>query len=248
MVLSDIIKSGDMMNKNFIIIPAIILITMILGIFIYKKSFNKNSIQNVNSSPSTQEHLTVIPSQSVSVSSSVAVSVTPTQSPVLSNFGLVYPIAEFKERITKKPFGIYITPQNSPVQPERFSGYHNGVDVEYQDVESDVPVYAVNSGKVVYSGEVSGYGGVVMLEIELDGAKHTVLYGHIRPSSLPSLWSSVNKGDQIGLLGTGYSSETDGERRHLHFAILSDNRIDVRGYVQSESELSSWLNPLNYYN
>lgn len=47
---------------------------------------------------------------------------------------IVLPIAEFEKRITKKPFGIYITPQNSPVQPERFTGYHTGVDVEYEDI------------------------------------------------------------------------------------------------------------------
>ena len=41
-------------------------------------------------------------------------------------------------RITKKPFGIFITTQNSPVQPERFSGYHTGVDVEYKDAEGRI--------------------------------------------------------------------------------------------------------------
>jgi len=32
---------------------------------------------------------------------------------------------------------IYITPQTSPVQPERFTGYHTGVDVEYNDIKSE---------------------------------------------------------------------------------------------------------------
>jgi hypothetical protein len=36
-----------------------------------------------------------------------------------------------KAGLQKKPFGIYITPENSPVQPENFTGYHTGIDVEY---------------------------------------------------------------------------------------------------------------------
>jgi len=101
------------------------------------------------------------------------------------------PVADFKKRVTKKPFGIYITPQNSPVRPECFSGYHTGADAEYEDVTADVPVFAIADCIVVLSETASGYGGVFMVEFDIDGAKHTALYGHIRPSSLPQ------KGDQI---------------------------------------------------
>jgi len=45
-------------------------------------------------------------------------------------------------------------------------------------------------------------------------------------------------------LGKGYSDETDGERKHLHFAIHKGTKIDVRGYVQTKGELQDWLNPL----
>jgi hypothetical protein len=55
------------------------------------------------------------------------------------------------------------------------------------------------------------------------------------------------KGDPLALLGTGYSSETDGERRHLHFAVLSNDRVDIKGYVQSESDLSGWIDPLTLF-
>lgn len=160
---------------------------------------------------------------------------------------LVAPIADFKTRITKKPFGIYITPQNSPVQPERFTGYHTGTDVEYQDVTEDVPVYALFDGKIVLSKTASGYGGVFMIDFTYEGVERCALYGHIRPSSLPKLGTQATKGEQLGLLGTGYSTETDGERRHLHFAILSDNRLSILGYVQTKSQLSGWIDPLNLY-
>jgi murein DD-endopeptidase MepM/ murein hydrolase activator NlpD len=157
------------------------------------------------------------------------------------------PVADFKPRITKKPFGIYITPQNSPVQPEKFTGYHTAVDVEYQDISANVPVYALSEGKIVLARTASGYGGILMLEFELNGNKHTAIYGHLRPSSLPKVEDKVVKGQQIGLLGTGYSVETDGERRHLHFGILSDNRLDLKGYVKNKSELSGWIDPLTLY-
>lgn len=157
------------------------------------------------------------------------------------------PVAEFKKRITKKKFGTYITPENSPVQPERFSGYHTGVDVEYQDVTSTVNVHAIADGTVLYSGWVSGYGGVTLLTHKINGANHTVLYGHLAPNSLLAAGTQVKANQVIGHLGKNHSTETDGERRHLHFTILSDNRQDFRGYVSTKEQLSGWLNPLSIY-
>src|SRR5579863_6635904 len=43
---------------------------------------------------------------------------------------LTEPISGGLSRVTKKPFGIYVTPQNSPVQPEKFTGFHTGIDFE----------------------------------------------------------------------------------------------------------------------
>ena len=138
--------------------------------------------------------------------------------------------------------------QENPVQPEKFSGYHTGDDVEYSDLTSDVPVYAIADGTIKYSNWVSGYGGTLILDVSINGTPHSVLYGHLRPSSLPKTGTNFKKGDQVAVLGTAYSTETDGERRHLHFAVLSDDRIDLKGYVQNISELSGWINPLSLYN
>lgn len=157
------------------------------------------------------------------------------------------PVKDFVSRITKKPFGIYITPQTSPIQPERFSGYHTGADAEYEDVTNDVPVYATADGEVVLSETADGYGGMFMISFDLNGAKHTALYGHIRPSSLPPVGKTFSKGAELGVLGTGYSTETDGERKHLHFAVLSNDRVDIKGYVQNKSDLVNWLDPLTLY-
>ena len=69
----------------------------------------------------------------------------------------------------------------------------------------------------------------------------------MRATSLLKKGTTVTKGMKIGVLGTGYSSETDGERRHLHFGIIISPDVDVRGYVQTRAELSKWRNPLELY-
>ena len=154
---------------------------------------------------------------------------------------LVEPVALFSQRITKKPFGIHITPATSLVQPERFSGYHTGVDIEYADINGDVPVYAITDGTVLLSRQASGYGGVVAIRHQVNGESVVAIYGHLDPAVLPATGDTVTKGEQIGILGEGNSPETDGERKHLHFAIHKDTQPDIRGYVSSQAELEQWL-------
>lgn len=218
------------MHRRTIIIAIISLIAAIIVVMIMILITKKINSKNTAQSPTT--------------TSTISATTEATTQPVNA---FAEPVADFKKRVTKKPFGIYITPETSPVQPERFSGYHTGADAEYEDVTSDVPVLAITDGKVILSETSSGYGGVFMISFNLDGTTHTALYGHIRPSSLPKVGKEFKKGDWTGLLGTGYSSETDGERRHLHFAVLSDDRLDIKGYVQNESQLSGWLDPLTLY-
>jgi len=153
------------------------------------------------------------------------------------------PIGEFEKRITKKFFGTYVTPNNSPVIPERFRGYHTGVDVEYADVEGEVEVRAVAKGEVLVSRNASGYGGVMVIEHEIRGEKYFMIYGHLQQKSMLKVGEKVENGEKIGILGKGYSLETDGERRHLHFGISKTNNI--RGYSENEAELkSNWIDPV----
>lgn len=162
----------------------------------------------------------------------------PTTEP-LERVEYYYPIAEFRERIVKKSFGVYITPQDSPVQPERFKGYHAGVDVEYEDIGVDVPVFAVCDGEIVLSKWVSGYGGALILKCR----ENYYLYGHLNVDSIVKK-TEVLKGEQIAILGKGNTSQTDNERKHLHFSI-NKKSADLRGYVQNKSELYDWENPLD---
>jgi murein DD-endopeptidase MepM/ murein hydrolase activator NlpD len=158
---------------------------------------------------------------------------------------LVEPVPDFRNRITKKPFGIFITPATSPVQPERFSGYHTAIDIEYDDVEEDVPVKAIADGEVVASRRANGYGGVVVIRHTIDGASRLVLYGHLDPASMVKINTAVQAGDTIGQLGEGGTPETDGERKHLHLGVLAGDEIILSGYVQSESQLGGWIDPLS---
>jgi murein DD-endopeptidase MepM/ murein hydrolase activator NlpD len=160
------------------------------------------------------------------------------------------PIRDASSRITKKPFGIHITPETSPIQPERFSGYHTGTDFEiFPDEEfRDVSVYAVCDGSLIIKKYASGYGGVAIEKCELYGNAVTVIYGHLSLSSISQkVDSQLKAGDQLGILGKGYSQETDGERKHLHLGIHKDPGISMLGYVQKKSGLSAWIDPCRYF-
>ncbi len=159
------------------------------------------------------------------------------------------PIANALSRITKKPFGIFITPKTSPVQPERFQGYHTGSDLETTSEEqnTDVSVMAFCEGKLLEKKIASGYGGVAVESCLLEGQNVTVVYGHLRLSSITAkVGNQLKSGDFLGKLGKGFSSETDGERKHLHLAIHKGSSINILGYVQSKAQLSEWLDSARY--
>lgn len=162
---------------------------------------------------------------------------------------IYFPIQNFTAQATYKLFGTYITPATSPIQPERFSGYHTGVDVETtQDQQSqDVAIYAVADGTVSVKTTASGYGGVLAIEFESDGQTIQAMYGHVRLSSIAAqVGDQVKAGQQLGFLGTGFSDETDGERKHLHFGLVLGAEPALPGYVSSQSQLGGWLDPADF--
>lgn len=159
------------------------------------------------------------------------------------------PLSDATSRVTKKPFGIKITPSSSPVQPEKFTGYHTGVDFETfeSEAESDVRVNAICQGKLLAKKIVSGYGGVAVQKCALEGEDVTVLYGHLKFASIaPAVGDDLAAGQELGILGKGFSVETDGERKHLHLGFHKGSEINFRGYVASQSELDAWLDVMKY--
>ena len=162
---------------------------------------------------------------------------------------LFEPLTNSLARITKKPFGIYITPQTSPVQPEKFRGYHTGADFEIFDdeIDKEVPVSAVCAGPLLLKRTATGYGGVAVQACQLEGNDVTVVYGHLKFSSIsPKIGDQIEQGQKLGILGKGYSTETDGERKHLHLSIHKGKSVVLLGYVQNKNELNNWLDPAIY--
>ncbi len=159
------------------------------------------------------------------------------------------PIADALARVTKKPFGIKVSPDNSPVSPERFSGYHTGVDFETtpDEADADIPVFAVCDGPLIYRGTVNGYGGVAVQRCKLNNEDITVLYGHLKLKSIAAAVNSdISAGDQLSILGQGYSAETDGERKHLHLGIHRGQEVNYLGYVPTEAQLKDWIDIIPY--
>lgn len=147
------------------------------------------------------------------------------------------------DRITKKSFGTYVTPEKSPVSPEKFTGFHTGLDFEAPE-DGDVSVRAACSGEIIYKQTVGGYGGVLIQRCDVAGEPVTALYGHIRLSSVTkTVGDSLTAGEEFAQLGTGFSAETDGERPHLHFGLHKGSRVELKGYSQNENDLKNWLAP-----
>lgn len=162
---------------------------------------------------------------------------------------LVFPLDNALSRVTKKPFGIKVSPSNSPVSPERFSGYHTSVDFETfpKEQDIDVTVHAVCSGTLLVKEYATGYGGVAVQSCTLENEAVTIVYGHVKLASITkSVGDQILAGENLGILGKGYSAETDGEPKHLHLGIHKGTGVNIKGYVQTSAELASWLDPTRY--
>lgn len=173
--------------------------------------------------------------------------------PVLAeNQQWYYPIQGFESRQQYKTFNQYIDKNfyrgREALFPTKYTGYHVADDLEINKGEEneDVPVYAVADGKITLAGPVSGYGGVILLSIDND--LHTALYGHVKLGSLKvKAGDTVRAGQELGYLGNAFSSETGGERKHLHFGVYNGKGIYYRGYEQSETIVKSkWIDPAAY--
>lgn len=86
--------------------------------------------------------------------------------------------------------------------------YHSGMDIA---VDYGTPIYAADSGTVVYSGWLGGYGYCVMID---HGGGLVTLYGHNQGLNVNE-GQYVNKGTVIAYAGsTGYSTGP-----HCHFEV-----------------------------
>lgn len=224
----------NQLNKN--LLRAILAVVILLSLyFVVTKKITSPTVPVDNT---TGQNSNTVVNAATNVSAK-----TPSKSNIFE------PISNALNRITKKPFGIYITKQNSPVQPERFSGYHTGVDFETTPEEQniDVSIAAICSGKLVMKKYATGYGGVAVEACQIDGADVTVIYGHLKLSSIQSSTGQpLKEGEDFAVLGKGYSSETDGERKHLHLGIHKGASINILGYAQKQADLTGWIDAEKY--
>jgi len=212
-----------------LIISGLILLSALFGFF----NFKFPSIKNIEVEKPTKDNLLIESEEEQKA-----------PKPELDYFP---PIDNFIKRISKKSFGDYITPQTSLVQPEKFKGYHTGVDLEIfpGEEQKEVKVFAFCESKIIEKRKVTGYGGVLVQACQIEKEPVTVLYGHLQLTSIEKeKGGKLKKGELIGILGKGFSFETDGERKHLHFAIHKGTKIEYRGYVQTKGELKDWIDPL----
>lgn len=165
------------------------------------------------------------------------------QPPPAAKTAVVAPIDNADARVTKKPFGLHVTPQNSPVKPERFSGYHTGTDFETTPAEANIGIAfkAICSGKILQKRTASGYGGLLVQACSINNQPVTVVYGHVSLKSIAkNVGDNLVQGEQIGVLGHS-PDETDGERKHLHLGIHLGTGVNVAGYTPNPLQLGQWL-------
>ncbi|MFZ4826680.1 MAG: peptidoglycan DD-metalloendopeptidase family protein [Phototrophicaceae bacterium] len=104
-------------------------------------------------------------------------------------------------------------PLNSYTWIRGFSGYHTGVDLA---ASVGTPVYAANSGRVIFAGWNSwGYGYMVALA----HGPFTSIYGHMSAVYV-GCGQDVGAGANIGAVGSSGNSSGP----HLHFEIRYNNQ------------------------
>lgn len=224
--------------KKFLIV-SIICLCLGMSFWVFSKSKQVNPIdQTISIKTDSQTSSTTESNTKASTSSSE----TPNQPASL----FTEPISDTAKRITKKHFGTYVEPGNSPVSPERFKGFHTGLDIETfpEEENQDIEVKAICTGELRQKQTINGYGGVAIQDCLFKNKPITILYGHLKFASIKSpIKKTIQAGETIGLLGKGFSTETSNERKHLHLSIHQGITIDVRGYVASKNQLDTWLDP-----
>jgi murein DD-endopeptidase MepM/ murein hydrolase activator NlpD len=152
------------------------------------------------------------------------------------------PVKGYSERRTLKTFG-------TSVDDDRFFGFHLGEDVEFGDTEGTVTVQAIAPGKVVFAGWAKGYGGVILIEHTVGTESISAIYGHMDSTTMKvKQGEMVKKGQELGQLGEGHSHETDGRRKHLHFALYpTGEKLQFQGYAEAQEDLVNWIDPLQFF-
>jgi murein DD-endopeptidase MepM/ murein hydrolase activator NlpD len=108
--------------------------------------------------------------------------------------------------------------------------YHLGVDII---APADTPILSPLDGEVIESSVEIGkasYGGYVVIRYPILWENFCVLYGHLDPNALHSVWP-ISIGSELGKIG---SSNVNGDwTTHLHMQAFTGKDIDIwksKGY------------------
>jgi murein DD-endopeptidase MepM/ murein hydrolase activator NlpD len=111
-------------------------------------------------------------------------------------------------------------PITSPFGP-RWGSFHAGIDI---GASTGTPIHAAAAGTVIYCGEESGYGNLVVLD---NGGNLATAYAH-QSAIAVACGQHVDQGQVIGYVGcTGHCFGP-----HLHFEVrINGQAVDPLGYL-----------------
>jgi murein DD-endopeptidase MepM/ murein hydrolase activator NlpD len=216
------------MNIRWILGLFLLLLLISIGSYVKLQTLKPSTIA---ASPTLSSSSSMIPSPTVS-----------------AQVAYYYPITNYVNRLTNRHYGQTITPSDRQGLPcgAPFTGLHDADDLEVTTAEltADIPIYAIAAGTVRQVSQVNGYGGLLVIQHSLNNQVVTANYGHINlQRTTVKTGDHVTAGQLVSYLGDACSNQTDGERKHLHFALHRGSAIDIKGYVTTPSELAAWLNP-----
>jgi murein DD-endopeptidase MepM/ murein hydrolase activator NlpD len=118
------------------------------------------------------------------------------------------------------PFGIRISPYGDERE------MHPGMDIS---ARYGLPVAAAGGGQVIFAGQDTGYGGLVIID---HGAQLDTLYGHLSALYVRE-GQKVRSGQPIGAVGaTGRATGA-----HLHYEVrVNGSPVDPRRYLVAKAQ------------
>jgi len=133
----------------------------------------------------------------------------------------------------------------APPKTEGGEKYHTAED---SFAPPGTPVYAVGDGLISYSGQMGGYGWLIIIDHPVENVYS--LYGHLSTRRWKKRSGKVKKGELIAYLGE--AEETETMHPHIHFGLRMGQRADypnkgdsrwMAGYTNSSPELFGWFHP-----
>jgi murein DD-endopeptidase MepM/ murein hydrolase activator NlpD len=132
-----------------------------------------------------------------------------------------------------------------PPKTERKELYHAAEDCF---APPGTPVYAIGDGIISYSGKMSGYGWLIIIDHPVENVYS--LYGHLSTSRWKIRSGEVKKGELIAYLAEAEEGET--MVSHIHFGLRMGQRADypgvgdarwMAGHIYSRPDLLGWFHP-----